>query len=311
MSVILNHMSALADPTRARILLVLEVHELTVNELCNVLQLPQSTVSRHLKILDDDGWLVTRRDGTSRYYVLNDLRETERTLWGLVREQVSHEPIADQDEQRLREVLVERRSKTQEFFASSAGQWDKLRVELFGGAYHLQGLLGLLDERWVVGDLGCGTGIVAEAVAPFVKKVVAVDESAAMLQAARRRVKELEQVELRRGDLESLPLKDGELNAALLFLVLHHVAEPDEALAEVARVVAPGGRIVVVDMLPHDRQDYRRQMGHVWLGFSDVQMRRALRHAGFENARVTALPATTAARGPGLFVASARKPLED
>jgi ArsR family transcriptional regulator len=301
-------LAALADPIRARLLLVLDRHELTVNELCAVLQLPQSTVSRHLKTLTGDGWAVSRRDGTSRYYAFADLAPSERKLWGLVREQIAETPAAGQDDRRLRSVLAGRRSKTQEFFASAAGQWDKLRTELFGGAYHLQGLLGLLDERWVVGDLGCGTGSVAEAVAPFVKKVVAVDESAAMLQAARRRLRETPNVDVRRGAIEALPFDDGELDAALLFLVLHHLPEPGAALAEVARAVTPGGRLVVVDMQPHDRQEYRRQMGHVWLGFAEAQVRRYLHDAGFDAVRVTALP-PGAAKGPALFAASARKTL--
>ena len=287
--------------------MVLDRHELTVNELCAVLQLPQSTVSRHLKTLTDDGWIGSRRDGTSRYYALAELAVPERKLWSLVREQVGAAPGAAQDDRRLRGVLADRRSKTQEFFASAAGQWDKLRTELFGGAYLLQGLLGLLDERWVVGDLGCGTGSVAEAVAPFVKKVIAVDESAAMLQAARRRLKESAHADVRRGAIEALPIDDGELDAALLFLVLHHLPDPAAALAEVSRAVVPGGRIVVVDMLPHERQEYRQHMGHVWLGFAEAQMSRYLRDAGFEAVRFVPLPPAAGAKGPGLFAAVARK----
>src|SRR5215204_768684 len=129
---ILDHMAALADPIRCRMLLPLERHELTVNEICSVLQLPQSTVSRHLKTLADDGWVVSRRDGTSRFYsmALDDMDPGARRLWPLIREQVAATSGAGQDDRRLRGVLARRRAKSQEFFATAAGGWDRLRSEL-------------------------------------------------------------------------------------------------------------------------------------------------------------------------------------
>src|SRR5690606_30036240 len=116
---------------------------------------------------------------------------------------------------------------------------------------------GLLDEGWTVGDLGCGTGQVAASLAPFVARVVAVDESAAMLAAARGRLGGVGNVEVRAGELESLPLDDAELDAAVVFLVLHYLSDPGAALREVARVLRPGGRVLVVDMMPHEREEYR------------------------------------------------------
>ena len=121
------------------------------------------------------------------------------------------------------------------------------------------------------------------ALAPFVQRIVAVDGSAAMLQAARKRLHGIDNVDLRRGELEALPIDDGRLDAATLMLVLHHIAEPSKALSEVARVLKPGGRLIVVDMLPHDRENYRQQMGHVWLGFSEEHTARLLGDAGFES----------------------------
>ncbi len=130
---ILDRLTALADSTRSRLLLVLDRHELTVSELCQVLQLPQSTVSRHLKLLGDDGWVVVRADGTSRRYsVAPSLDAGARRLWQLVRGQVAEDVTAEQDTERLRSVLAERRTRSEEFFATSAGQWDALRTELFG-----------------------------------------------------------------------------------------------------------------------------------------------------------------------------------
>ncbi len=306
---IFDDLTTLADSTRSRMLLLLERHELTVSELCTVLQLPQSTVSRHLKTLSDASWVMSRRDGTSRYYTLS-LEERggpARRLWALLRDQVGATAGADQDARRLKNVLARRQSKSQEFFETTAGQWDKLRADLFGTASHLQALPALLDERWTVGDLGCGTGQVACALAPFVARVIAVDRSGEMLQAARRRVRDLPSVEIKRGELEALPIADAELDAATLLLVLHHLPDPAAALAEAARVLKPGGRLVMADMLPHDREEYRQQMGHVWLGFSDEQVHRLLAAAGFERVRIVALPVDAAAKGPALFVASGIK----
>jgi ubiquinone/menaquinone biosynthesis C-methylase UbiE/DNA-binding transcriptional ArsR family regulator len=306
---IFDDLTALADATRSRMLLVLERHELTVSELCAVLQLPQSTVSRHLKTLSDTQWVSSRRDGTSRYYTLalDDRGPATRRLWSLLREQVSQTPGADQDARRLRGVLSRRQTKSQEFFASAAGQWDKLRQDLFGRASYMQALPGLLDSEWVLGDLGCGTGQVAAALAPFVQSVIAVDRSADMLQAARRRVRDLPNVDVRRGELEALPIQDAELDAATLLLVLHHLPDPDQALAEAARVLRPGGKLLISDMLPHDREIYRQQMGHVWLGFEQEALQRRLENAGFDKVRIAPMPADTDAKGPALFVASATR----
>src|SRR3984893_771680 len=284
---ILDHLSALSDATRSRILLLVDRHELTVSELCGILQLPQSTVSRHLKALADSGWIAARAEATSHLYTMtrDALAPSARPLWLLVRDQVGPTPAAAQDQRRLRTALAARRTKSRDFFSSSAGQWDRLRDDLFGDRFHLSALAALAQSDWVIGDLGCGTGQVSAAVAPYVDRVIAVDESAAMLQAARKRLSGLDNIELRRGELEALPIDDGRLDAATLMLVLHHVPEPERALADVARVLKPGGRLIIVDMLPHDRESYRQQMGHVWLGFSDEQVRQML-GAGFEDIRL-------------------------
>src|SRR3954470_11913079 len=246
---ILDHLSALADTTRSRILLLLDRHELTVSEICDVMQLPQSTASRHLKALADTGWIAARAEGTSNLYSMtrDGLDPAARRLWTLVREQVGSTPAATQDQRRLQTVLAERRTKSQEFFSSSAGQWDRLREELFGERFHLAALAALAEPGWTVGDLGCGTGQVSSALAPFVSHVIAVDASAAMLHAAKKRLSGFDNVDLRRGDLESLPIDDARLDAATLMLVLHHVADPERAIADIARVLKPGGRLIIVD----------------------------------------------------------------
>jgi ArsR family transcriptional regulator len=306
---VLDRLGVLADPTRTRLLLALDRHELAVSELCAVLQLPQSTVSRHLKVLADDGWVTARADGTSRHYALApSLDAAARRLWQLVRGQIAEDVTAAQDGERLRSVLAERRTRSQEFFARSAGQWDALRDELFGARSELLALPGLLDESWVVGDLGCGTGELTATLAPFVARVIAVDQSRAMLAAARARLRDHANVELRHGDLEALPVADGELDAAVLLLVLPYVAEPAQAIAEASRVLKPAGRLLVVDLTPHAREDYRQTMGHLWQGFSEEQMNRWLAQAGLEAPRYRTLPPDARAKGPALFCATARRP---
>lgn len=302
---ILDRLNALGDPTRSRILLLLDRGELTVGELCTVLQLPQSTVSRHLRILADDGWIASRGEGTSRFYSMSArrLEAPARRLWQLVREQVEHAPGTAQDLRRLDSVLARRRSKSQLFFSTAAGVWDQLRGEMVGQRTDLLALLHLLDPQLVVGDLGCGTGHVVEALAPCVGRVIAVDESGPMLTAARQRLRGHDNVELRSGRLEALPIEDGELDAAILFLVAHFLPAPEDAVREAHRVLRPGGRLLLVDLTVHDRAEYGVQLGHVWPGFEEEQVTAWLDAAGFASRRYRVLPADPAATGPALFAA--------
>lgn len=303
---VFERLSALADPIRGRLLLVLERQELTVREIQAALRLPQSTVSRHLKVLADLGLVQQRSEGTSNWYRMSarELGAPARRLWQAVRDEVAGSPAARRDADRLRQVLAERHLTSQRFFASTAGQWDRLRKELFGERPELHALLGLFDHEWTVGDLGCGTGQLTAAVAPFVKRVVAVDESAAMLRSAAQRAHDLPNVELRSGTLEELPLADDELDAALLVLVLHHAVDPARVLAEARRTLRPGGKLLLVDMLPHDMAEYRDQMGHQWLGFAEAQIRGWMDNAGIGAARFVTLPGDPHAKGPALFAAT-------
>jgi SAM-dependent methyltransferase len=303
-------MSSLADPTRARALRLVERQELTVADLCAVLQLPQSTVSRHLKVLADEGWVTARPEGTSRLYRLTveRLDPAARRLWALLRAETARTPLAAQDDQRLAAILAARQTRSQAFFSSAAGQWDRLRREMFGERFDVFALGGFLDPAWAVGDLGCGTGQLAATLAPFVRQVIAVDRSRAMLRAARGQLAGVRNVELRQGELEALPIDDGALDAASLCLVLHHVPEPLAVLREAARVLAPGGRLLVVDMLEHDRREYQQQMGHVWLGFAPAELAGWLAAAGLTGTRVQPLPPAARATGPALFAATGRMP---
>ncbi|MCP3981322.1 MAG: metalloregulator ArsR/SmtB family transcription factor [bacterium] len=307
---LLEQMSGLSESVRGRLLLVLESQELTVSELCAVLQLPQSTVSRHLKILVDQGWIRSRPDGTRRLYRMSlpPGESPTRRLWLLARTELEQAVDAERDARRLQDVLAERRTRSEEFFSTEAGRWDAMRDELFGAQFFLAALPGLLGDDLSVADLGCGSGAVTSAVAPFVDRVVAVDGSAEMLSAARRRLSRFDNVDLRRGNLEELPLEDDSVQAATLILVLHHLPDPARALAEALRVLAPGGTLLIADMLPHDRHEFRDEMGHVWLGFSQDQVTSMLRDTGFASVRFQELNPTAAAKGPALFAASGRAP---
>ena len=300
-----NRLGSLAEPTRTRLLALLAKHELSVGELCAAAQLPQSTVSRHLKLLLDEGWVVSRPEGQSRYYRLaTDLEPSARQLWQVVVAAVDQGPEAAQDEARASQLLKSRRTRSQEFFSTAAGQWELVRSDLFGANAGMMGLLALLDRSWRVGDLGCGTGVIAHELAPFVGQVIAVDESSAMLATARARLRDLVNVELREGRLEALPMTSGELDAAVMSLVLHYVPEPVVALGEARRVLRDGGRIVVIDMMAHGRAEYREQYGHVWQGFTEEQLRAWLSEAGFGSVHITSLPAAAGAKGPLLLAAS-------
>ena len=309
-AVLLDQLSALTDPVRVRLLILLENNELNVRELQDVFQLPQSTMSRHLKALADEGWVASRAEGPSQLYRLSRPKEDSprARLWELVRDEMVSTAAAKSDRSRVRPVLAERHRRSREFFDTGAGQWDRLREELFGARTELSAMLGLLDPSWVVGDLGAGTGAFSAAVAPFVSRVIAVDESAPMLAAARARLEGLHNVELRQGELELLPVREAELNLAALVLVLPFVADPGRVLAEAAHALEAGGRILVLDLQPHERAHYSQQMGHLWHGFGQGQVMEWMTGAGLRDARYVALPPQPDAKGPGLFVATATKP---
>lgn len=307
---VFSRLAALADPIRGRLLAVLERHEMTVGELHRALQLPQSTVSRHLRALTDAGWVASREDGTSNLYrsAATDAEPSARRLWLAVREDLAALATVQRDAERVRGVLAARHTASQKFFASGAGQWERMRRELYGERAELFALLGLLEPDAVVADLGCGTGQLAEAVAPFVARLIAVDESAAMIRAARARLSAARNVEFRQGTLESLPLQPAEVDLAMVSLVLHYLADPAQVLGQVRRTLRPGGRLVLLDVMPHDRTDLRDSMGHAWLGFRAEQLDAWAMETGFSSCRHAAVPPQPHARGPNLFVAVLEAP---
>jgi ArsR family transcriptional regulator len=304
-----RRMEALADPTRLRLLRLLEHHELGVAELCEILQSPQSTVSRHLKLLVEQGWVAGRSQGVSNLYRFraSDLDGGARQLWRVARDETGPWPTARQDQLRLARRLREREAKPRSFFARAAGRWDALRRELYGEHFEKAALSALAPREWVVADLGCGTGQLVALLAHRVERVIGIDQSAAMLAAARRRTAGLRNVELRAGDLTALPLDDACCDAALMILALTYVAAPAAAIREMGRILRPGGRAVVVDLLPHDRDELRHELGQSRTGFEPNQVETMVADAGLASTTVESLPPPANAKGPALFMAVAAR----
>jgi len=308
---ILERLAALSDPVRLRSLRVLEAEALSVGEVAKVVQLPQSTVSRHLKVLADAAWVTRRSEGTATFYrlLLDDLSPDARTLWCAVRDQMEPSEDLQEDARRVRAVLAERRTDSLSFFGRVSGEWDHLRTELFGGRFTSLALLSLLRPEWTVADLGCGTGNASELLAPVVRNVVAVDLSGPMLDAARERLSDAPNVEFVEAEVDHLPLADASVDAAVCVLVLHHLPDPARAIAEMRRILrsdAAGGVALVIDMVRHGRDEYRHTMGHQHLGFARAELLQHFDAAGFGDVTYRELPCEPDARGPGLFVAAAR-----
>jgi ubiquinone/menaquinone biosynthesis C-methylase UbiE/DNA-binding transcriptional ArsR family regulator len=310
---LLGWMASLADPTRLRILRLLERRELGVADLCHALGLPQSTVSGHLKVLADEGWVEGRAQGTTRLYrqTAGEADPAARKLWLLARDQTEGWPAVEQDRLRLDRRLAERDTGAAEFFAGAADKWDDLRAQLYGRAFTQAALLSLLPQDAVIADLGCGTGHAAAVLSPFVGQVIGVDQSAAMLKAAQRRTRGLQNVQLRKGALEALPIEDASVDGALLVLALCYVEHAAPVLREVTRVLRPGGRAVVVDLLRHDRDDFRRQLGQTTLGLEPVELKELMEGAGLAGVRVRAMPPEEGAKGPALVLAAGGRAAND
>ncbi|MCE7974122.1 MAG: methyltransferase domain-containing protein [Leptolyngbya sp. PLA1] len=307
---ITDTLGSLAEPLRLRLLVLCEAQELAVGEVAKVVQLPQSTVSRHLKVLTEAGWLTRRPEGTAALFSLvpDNLTPSMRAVWAAVREGAASEPLAAEDAGRLRAVLAERRTDSHAFFGRVSGEWDRVRVDLFGDRFTPLALLGLLRRDWVIADLGCGTGNVAECVAPYVAKVLAVDFSAPMLEAAARRLAGAANVQFVEAPLEKTGLPGACVDVAVCSLALHHVEAPGAVMVEAARLLRAdrgGGVLLVIDMVEHARDEFRR-MGHKHLGFSPQRMKVLFEEAGLADHGYVHLPVEADAKGPGLFVACGR-----
>ncbi|MGB2987738.1 MAG: metalloregulator ArsR/SmtB family transcription factor [Phycisphaerae bacterium] len=304
---------AMADRTRQRALGVLRRRELSVSELVEVLHQPQSTVSRHLKVLRDTGLIQDRRDGnTVLYSVPPPVPEENGTgLTTRLLEWIAEQPLARSIESRLEAVIQSRRDMSRRFFDRIGHQWDALREESFGSSFHLEAFLALLPRDWTVADVGTGTGYLLPTLARHFERVIGVEPVETMLDAARHRTEHhrIENVELRKGDLAHLPITEAAVDLAIAVLVLHHVPTPREAIAELQRIVCPGGRVLIVEQTAHQNEIFRDRMQDRWWGFDPAEFGGLLESVGFEEVEsrrlVTAPRASDDA--PDLFVVTGRK----
>ena len=282
---LLTQTKALADETRLRLLGVLARHELNVGEIVQVMDMGQSRISRHLKILMDAGLVGCQRHGLWAFYSAS-ASNGSRALLTAVLEGLAGLPEHKVDLDAAAQVLSERRRSTTRFFDGVASDWKRLSREMLGDFELGQAILGSLEssgrQLGTVVDLGCGPGLLLGHLAGAADCVIGVDNSARMLDAAAKLLPEGPEVSLRIGDLEHLPLRDGEADAAVMSLVLHHLASPQAGVAEMGRVVRPGGRAVLADFLLHDNEALRTGYGDRWLGFAPDDLRSWLERAGFQ-----------------------------
>lgn len=278
---------ALADETRLRLLRLLARSPLNVNEILSIVQMGQSRVSRHLRILAEADLVTRRREGTWIYYESHADSE-----WPLVKDTLSllsdHErdlPSYEHDVQRLEEAIERRRRQTLSFFDSltdhsEAGE----RLSPDGHTYRELALSMLPARLERVLDLGTGSGLMLPSLLERADKIIAVDASTTMLQLARQTAGKaaVDRCDFRLGDLEHLPVADGEVDAVIACMVLHHVPRPEAAIEEAWRALEPGGQVTIVDLAQHEDESMREAHADLWLGFRPIQMRRWLSQAGFD-----------------------------
>jgi len=264
---------ALADSTRLRILALLRAMELSVGELAQVLGQSQPRVSRHVKILCDAGLAERRKEGSWVFVALGAAGKVAPVFAALdAWRDPDHWAVAD--EARLAAVRADRASAANEWFEAHAGDWDAIRslhvaeseVEAEMGRVLGEGSLGGLI------DIGTGTGRMLELFAPRAETALGIDRSSEMLRLARAKLADVPNAELRQADLYALPLPDGGADTAIFHHVLHFAQQPGAAIAEAARVLSAGGRLLIADFAPHEREELRTQDAHARLGFSDEQI---------------------------------------
>lgn len=287
---------AVSDPVRLRLLQLLSAEELSVGELVRILDLPQSSVSRHLKALKEEGLVADRPEGPATYYrasIEADVGDGETHLRDALAGMLREGELSPADRDGLARVLALRTATGDQFFDRIGLRWDVLREECFGPTFHLEAFIGLLPADWTVADLGTGTGYLLPVLGRHFQRVVAVDNSRAMLDLAERRVTEAgvqNRVELKEGTLEQLPLSNGEVDLAVALLMLHHLPDVPAALVEVARVLKPDGQLLVVDLHEHTNETFRVRMADRRSGIAPAQLYTWLQAAGFQHSRHWDLP---------------------
>ena len=287
---IIKQFKALSDPTRLRLLFILEHFELNVNEIVSVVNMVQSGVSRHLKILLEAGLLVSRKDGSFIYYTTCK-NGYNRKLIVLACRQLENDPALQDDIARTQQCIMLRKNRSRRFFRTAAPRWDRLKKRVLGDFNPNPVFERHLHKSSIIADLGCGTGEMLSGLIGREKKtLIGVDASPEMLEQARLRLPESPNLELRIGELEHLPMREQEADAALMSMVLYHVSEPEKALREVYRVLRPGGVFLLADFLKHNQEQIKDIIGGVWLGFTRQQISGWLDRTGFNLKHVESYP---------------------
>lgn len=287
---------ALADPTRLRILGLLRAMELSVGELAQVLGQSQPRVSRHVKILADAGLAERRREGSWVFLALAERRVTAPLFATLDAWAGGEVRAAEADLARLDAVRAERGAAAERWFESHAGEWDAIRSLHVAEAEVEAAIAAVLGGRPVgrLVDIGTGTGRMLELLGPGADSATGIDRSPEMLRFARAKLARhaepaLARAELRQGDMYALPLADRSADVVVLHQVLHYAQQPAAAIAEAARLLGAGGRLLVADFAPHDREELRAGDAHARLGFSDQQIEEWFGAAGLACGTVRAL----------------------
>ncbi|MCB0354298.1 MAG: ArsR family transcriptional regulator [Bdellovibrionales bacterium] len=268
---------ALSDENRLRILSLLSQASLNVQEITSILGLSQSTVSHHLRILQQAGMIAARKHGTWSYYTLKldpGAPVEHQLLSGFL--SLSHHRNGDtlgaklgHDGQSVQELLRERRDQARQYFETVAPEWDLLRSKAQSSKDYLDVLAEQVASDESLLELGCGSGAFLKRVLPRAGITIGVDYSQAMIDAASRALSsQFQNLDLRLGYLEHLPISDGTIEVAVAYMVFRHIAEPREVLREVCRVLKDGGRLIVVDHLPHEDEARKKQFAEIWMGFS-------------------------------------------
>ena len=295
MASIVKILRVVADPNRLRILLLLEREELSVAELQDILAMGQSTISTHLSQLKQAGLVEDRRTGKNNLYRLK-LENGAGVLAGLLAQAREEIAEAKRDQAAVKRVLRKRQDKMRAFFDDVAGRFGRSYVPGKSWKSVAEALLKLMPPM-VIADLGAGEGAFSLLLAQRAKQVIAVDTSAKMIEVGRGQAKrqDVKNVEYRLGDMEEIPIADGEVDLAFFSQSLHHALHPERAVAEAWRILKPGGRIAVLDLAKHRFEEARELYADEWLGFSEVELEAALEKAGFHEIQISVVHKETEA----------------
>ncbi|MFW6194972.1 MAG: ArsR/SmtB family transcription factor [Chloroflexota bacterium] len=281
MEQLLGGLRAAGEPTRLRLLALCARAELTVTELTKVLGQSQPRVSRHLKLLCDAGLLTRFREGQWAFYRISDDSPLARTIVELVPED---DPELSRDLERLEEIRLERAETAAQYFRENAERWDEIRSMYVPERDVERAMLDILKQEPISDllDVGTGTGRILEIMAPHIKRGLGIDSSHEMLSMARVNLSKpgLEHCRVRHGDMYALPAQAQSMDAVVFHQVLHFTQNPQAAIAEAARVLRPGGRVMIVDFAPHSQEFLREQHAHRRLGLPHEEMEAWCERAG-------------------------------